>query len=94
VTTLLGQQGQPTAKAGFVRLAVDRAMHGCEFRAGWFWDVANGGRCRDRVAVCWNLVILNGADSPRHWYSKESFGTTYWTLIGPVFFQVTFSANA
>jgi hypothetical protein len=20
--------------------------------------------CRDRVAVCWNLVILNGADSP------------------------------
>jgi len=20
--------------------------------------------CRDRVAGCWNLVILNGADSP------------------------------
>jgi hypothetical protein len=20
--------------------------------------------CRDRVAVCWNLVILNGTDSP------------------------------
>ena len=20
--------------------------------------------CRDRVAVCWNLVIFNGADSP------------------------------
>jgi hypothetical protein len=22
------------------------------------------GLCRDRVAVCWNLVILNGADGP------------------------------
>jgi len=40
----------------------------------------------DRVAVCWNLVILNGAGSP----TLESFAATYRTLIGPRFLASRF----
>lgn len=46
-------------------------------------SVSGGGSraclCRDRVAGCWNLVILNGADSP----SLESQETVSHELLDP-----------
>jgi hypothetical protein len=45
------------------------------------------GLCRDRVAVFWNLMILDGTDSPSS-DPKELFDTAYRTLIGPGFCNV------
>ena len=48
----------------FVHAPESQAFRKCLIRNGGDDETRTRDLCRDRVAVCWNLVILNGADSP------------------------------